>query len=119
MRFATLFAVLAVVAGCGPDQVGRGTGASSGRGGQRDLGADLSFSSFPDLESGSSSQADACAAVTAMAVLVKRPVDVIFVVDTSGSMTEEIDGVEKNISVNFANIIATSGLDYRVIMVGE
>lgn len=65
------------------------------------------------------SQSDACAAVTAMATLQKRPVDIIFVVDTSGSMSEEIAGINSNINTNFANIIQASGLDYRVIIVAD
>lgn len=47
------------------------------------------------------------------------PVDIIFVIDNSGSMSEEIKGVQQNINVNFAEIIEESGLDYRVIMVSR
>ena len=61
----------------------------------------------------------ACASVVAMATLVKKPVDIIFVVDNSGSMTEEIQAIEKNINVNFAQIIGASGLDYRVILLSH
>ena len=59
----------------------------------------------------------ACASVKAEATLTKRPVDIIFVIDNSGSMTEEITGVQNNINTNFADIMSKSGLDYRVIMV--
>jgi hypothetical protein len=44
-------------------------------------------------------------------------VDIIFVIDNSGSMTDEIVAVQSNINGNFADIIGTSGLDYRVVMV--
>ena len=47
----------------------------------------------------------------------QRPIDVIIVIDNSGSMTEEIKGVERNINQNFANIIQNSGIDYRIIMI--
>jgi hypothetical protein len=47
------------------------------------------------------------------------PVDIIFVIDNSGSMTAEIGQVEANINNNFAAIIAAANLDYRVIMVSR
>lgn len=49
----------------------------------------------------------------------RRPVDVIFVIDNSGSMSEEIATVRSNIDRDFAAIIANSGVDYRVIMVSR
>lgn len=58
----------------------------------------------------------ACATQSSEATLVKKPVDVIIVIDNSGSMTIEIEGVQDNINTNFANIIEASGIDYRVIM---
>lgn len=48
-----------------------------------------------------------------------RPVDVIFVIDNSGSMDEEIAAVRDNINRDFAAIIAQSGVDYRVIMISK
>ncbi|MFO0574571.1 MAG: vWA domain-containing protein [Polyangia bacterium] len=59
----------------------------------------------------------ACASVKAEATLEKKPVDIIFLIDNSGSMTDEIVAVQNNINKNFADIIGKSGLDYRVIMV--
>lgn len=59
----------------------------------------------------------ACASVKAQATLEKKPVDVVFIIDNSGSMTDEIVGVQNNINKNFADIMGKSGLDYRVIMV--
>ena len=61
----------------------------------------------------------ACAEVRAEATLQKKPVDIIFVIDNSGSMTDEILAVQTNINKNFADIINKSGLDYRVIMVAS
>jgi hypothetical protein len=59
----------------------------------------------------------ACAAQSIRAVPGKRrPVDVIFVIDNSGSMSEEIAAVRHNIDRDFAAIIEDSGVDYRVIM---
>jgi hypothetical protein len=60
-----------------------------------------------------------CADVVVEANVEKLPADIIFVVDDSGSMSEEIQAIEQNINVNFANIIQSSGVDYQVIMVTE
>ena len=60
-----------------------------------------------------------CGNQTAEAQVVKLPVDIIFVIDNSGSMGNEIKGVQDNINKNFAQIIEASGLDYRVIMVSR
>src|SRR6185312_12349967 len=46
----------------------------------------------------------------------RRPVDIIFVIDNSGSMSEEIAAVRRNIDHDFAAIIDESDVDYRVIM---
>jgi hypothetical protein len=59
----------------------------------------------------------ACGTQTAEAQVTIKPVDIIVVIDNSGSMSAEIAGVESNINNNFADILAASGLDYRVIMV--
>jgi len=60
-----------------------------------------------------------CGESSAEASLSVSPVDIIIVIDNSGSMGNEIDGVEANINTNFASIIEESGLDYRVIMVAR
>lgn len=59
----------------------------------------------------------ACVGTSAAATLTKKPVDIIFFIDNSGSMTQEIEAVQANINANFAAIIGASGIDYRVIMV--
>lgn len=61
----------------------------------------------------------ACASSKAEAVLSKRPVDIIVIIDNSGSMDGEIHEVENQINQNFATIIGGSGLDYRVIMLSR
>jgi hypothetical protein len=48
-----------------------------------------------------------------------KPVDVVFVIDNSGSMSEEIAAVRENINRDFADIIDKSGVDYRVIMLSR
>lgn len=91
-----------------------GSAASAGSGasaGSTDGGAkDVSF----DYQPPDVTEPDACAAVTAEAV--KPPVDIIWIIDQSGSMGNEISQVKANVNGNFANIIQNAGLDYRVIL---
>lgn len=58
----------------------------------------------------------ACQAVSSEANIVRRPMDIIVVVDNSGSMADEIEAVERNINVNFASILGDSNIDARVIL---
>ena len=87
----------------GPEQT---TGASVGAGGNFDPG---------DMTGGAGGE-DSCASTNVEATVKIKPADIIFVIDNSGSMGQEIAGVEKNINVNFAQIIEQSMVDYRVIM---
>ncbi len=61
----------------------------------------------------------ACGNQAVMAELIPIPVDVIIVIDNSGSMTEEIKAVQDNINANFANILDSASVDYRVILVAK
>lgn len=61
----------------------------------------------------------ACGEQKFEAMLEVSPVDVIITIDNSGSMGQEIEGVQDNINTNFADIIGASGLDYRVILVSQ
>ena len=77
---------------------------------------------FPDgskpVDLGPGSDTGGCAATSAAAAIKVLPVDIIWFVDTSGSMDFETKTVQNNLNA-FAKSIATSGLDYRVIMVGD
>ncbi len=93
----------------GSGAAGGGTAASGGEGG-----------SGMDFDAGTSDAAeDACAATTAEATIFQKPVDIIIVIDNSGSMGGEIEAVQNNINGNFAQIIEDSGIDYRVILLSE
>jgi hypothetical protein len=92
---------------------GSGGGASSG--GPADAGPDVSFSYDADVGDGSVTEDSACAAEAVAAQ--KRPVDIIWAVDTSGSMSQEIAQIKANINSQFADILGASGLDYQVIMI--
>jgi hypothetical protein len=89
------------------------TGSNTGSG----LGGGIQFDA--GLDDASLTPDSACATQSSTATLVKKPVDVIVLIDNSGSMTEEIVGVQKNINTSFAAILDGSGLDYRVILVSR
>jgi hypothetical protein len=112
---------------------GKNTGSSgqdgdAARGGSATTGPTLGTAAQgPDLggvdtnagTSTSGPPGEQCAAAQADAKLVKEPVDIILVLDNSGSMADELQAVEDNINVNFASILAKSDVDYRVILVSR
>jgi hypothetical protein len=59
---------------------------------------------------------EACVIDRAPATLTREPVDIIVLLDNSGSMADEAAAVEANINVNFASVLTSSQVDYRVIM---
>ena len=67
---------------------------------------------------GSDAGLEECASVVSEAESTFAPVDIIWVVDSSGSMSEEADLVQRNIN-SFATDISTSGVDYHVIMMTD
>jgi hypothetical protein len=103
------------VAGPGAGQGGGGT-AQGGAGPGSGTGGDI-FD--PTSGAGGLSDDTACASQSAEAKLEKKPVDVVIVIDNSGSMGQEIVGVQNNINANFAQIIEASGVDYRVILLAK
>ena len=117
-------ALLAVVTalGCGDDV--RSSDRPYDGGGQSDFGMDATVSprdlgsprDWGPLPDRSFLPPDAaCATATAEATVERLPVDIIWVVDNSVSMQPAIDQVTAGLN-DFANLIASSGLDYRVIM---
>src|SRR5262245_17948500 len=90
-----------------------GTTSTSGTGGAMPTSG--TGGAIPTSGSGGSS-GDVCAAVSVMGRLVKEPVDVIVILDNSGSMEDEMEAAERNINVNFAQILDTNSVDYRVIL---
>jgi hypothetical protein len=62
---------------------------------------------------------DTCGVTSAKGMLVREPVDIIVILDNSGSMHEEMGAAESNINVNFASILDTNSVDYRVILLSR
>jgi hypothetical protein len=128
MKLRTLGIVLAATAalGCSEDADEASSGAGNpvaagstaagsttgGEGGSSGSG----FGSGGAMGSGG---APACAQSTAEATLTKSPVDIVLVIDNSGSMSEEISAVQEEINVNFAQILEDSAVDYRLVMLTD
>ncbi len=85
-------------------------GGGSGAGGGVGLGG---------LTSGGSGGVPACATTSAVATISTEPIDIIIVLDNSGSMAEEMEAAEANINVNFAGILDGAAIDYRVILLSR
>jgi hypothetical protein len=124
-------AVLAFAAGCG---AGSNAGAPSGSMSDGRAGGAMTHTpngvsgagqgSTDSIDTGNGAAGrpntgTACATVSAAATPVSQPVDIILVLDNSGSMEDELDAVEKNINLNFANILQQSGVDYRLILISR
>jgi hypothetical protein len=77
------------------------------------------FLDGPEVDAGSNPLFgdEPCGLRSFVANLEEKPIDVIIVIDNSGSMSQEIEAVENNINSNFADIIRQSGIDFRVIMI--
>jgi len=78
--------------------------------------ADTDMFTVPDTGSMETALEDGGGCATAVAAAIKQPVDVIIVIDQSGSMGEESVQVQTNINKLSAYLNATK-LDYRVIMI--
>ena len=96
-----------------------GTASSPGPSGDGGSGNSLVVGLPTDggSSTGGSGGAESCATQKANAAIVRQPVDIIVVIDNSGSMQDEIDAVARSINVDFANVLQTSGVDYRVILI--
>lgn len=60
-----------------------------------------------------------CAGDTAEASTTLRPADIIFIIDTSGSMGGEADAVEARINEDLAGNLEAGGVDYRITMLAD
>jgi hypothetical protein len=92
------------------------TGASDTVG--DDDGAKLDLGPQADM-AGADETSGECAAQTLEGQQTYLPIDVILVVDTSNSMADAIAAVEASINADFAAVLGGSGLDYRVLVLGD
>jgi hypothetical protein len=61
------------------------------------------------------SAAQGCGTVMQSAELQKGPADIVWIIDGSASMVDELATISDNIS-SFANSIGNAGIDHHVIM---
>jgi len=123
----------AIASACGGDDGGGTAGSFGGSGNVAGVGGSGNGAGVGGINLGGTGALDldgsltdgnidpdaACDLQEYEATLVKKPVDIIFVVDNSCSMTNEAIAIQNNINNNFAQIIQASGLDYRVILIAE
>ena len=55
---------------------------------------------------------------TATAAAIKPPIDIIVIVDQSGSMSEELASIKSNINT-LSTLLDKTGVDYHLVMIGE
>ncbi len=106
VRNCALFSLFLLA--CGPSSGGSNAGGDADGGGGA---ADASNNpSGPD--------AAACLSTSLSAEEVLKPVDIIWVVDTSGSMNDEANAVQDALN-DFSSFIAASAIDYRVVLIAN
>ena len=123
-----IVSMIFVMAGCGSDEgtqdsgtdYGLDTPADDGMGGDTDmpfepmeeLPVDVPVFDATDVED------EACVATEIQANNASAPVDIIWAVDSSGSMDYENRMVQDNLN-RFSARISASGIDHHVILIGE
>jgi hypothetical protein len=60
-----------------------------------------------------------CSSSRAEAERIHEAIDIVVVLDNSGSMSDEAQAVEANLNVNFAQTLDSSGVDYRLILLSR
>lgn len=103
------------VGGSGTGAAGSGggvsLGGSSGSGGGVSLGGNSGTGGTVDIDSG-------CSTYTDEAKQTYEPADIVWAVDTSGSMVEEAAAVQTNINT-FSQQITATGIDVHVVMIAS
>ena len=87
--------------------------------GSGDTDADTDTDSDTDTDGDTDSDGDdfdECAEVTEVAGNNYQPVDILFVIDNSPSMEDEINEVRENMN-RFSQQIGASGLDYHIVLI--
>ncbi len=121
-------ALLAMLAGCSANAASVGGAGRAGSGGADGgvifsgggAGGGAGSSLFDGGAVGDATTNDpdaACQTVSAKGT--NPPVDIIWAVDTSGSMTDEIAKIRQNINASFVQTIEQSPIDWQVIMLAR
>lgn len=119
-RFALLLSALLLNAcgankDAGPEDLEEDTGGQTSGDGATDDVVEPGFDVSADVNVGDGfAEGGACATTTAAAI--KPPVDIIFAIDQSGSMSDDIANVKANIN-KLSTELNKTGLDYRVVMI--
>lgn len=107
--------------GYGPSGDGGGSDEGGGRpsdGGSDGSGGDSSSPVTANSASTGVGGFEECASATETATSEKQPADIIVVVDTSGSMSEEAAQVQANLNT-FVDVILGSGIDTHVVLIAD
>ncbi len=94
-----------------------GSGGSIGVGGSSASGGSLNLDGGGNT-GGTGNVGGECAGITQEAASGVLPADVIWAIDTSGSMTEETAAVRQNMNA-FSAQIANAGVDVRIVLIAE
>jgi hypothetical protein len=105
--------------GTAGDRAEGGADASQGGTGEAGVSAGGSTSLVRDASCNfdATAASDGCTAQTVTAAPV--PLDIIWIIDQSCSMDQEIAGVRSAINGSFTSVMDQSGIDYRVIMLAD
>lgn len=115
IRWTSLLVFLCVACSPGSSQVRRDGGGGSDGGPGFDGGPAFDAGPF-DAGTRRDSGLSTCSAVSVQAESAIAPVDIVWVIDNSGSMSEEASLVQQNIN-NFSMAINSAGLDVHVVVI--
>jgi hypothetical protein len=74
---------------------------------------------FPDDMPEDGPISPACVISEGNVQYVRQPVDIILLLDNSGSMADELEAVEANINLNFASVLSDRNVDYHLILISR
>ncbi|MBI3206197.1 MAG: hypothetical protein HYZ29_31970 [Myxococcales bacterium] len=89
-----------------------GAGGGAGAGGNAGGGAS-------DAGDGSAGADAGCTPAKTAVTIARGPADIIWLVDNSCSMAEEMKAIQDNLNPNFAQALGLASIDFRIIVVGE
>jgi hypothetical protein len=94
-------------------ETGDGTGDGDG-----DTNSSGTLFDMPQGGDGDGDTGDECAAVSETAQNTFAPVDILFAIDTSGSMSDEKNFVQQNMNI-FSQQIFLANIDHHVVMIAD